>query len=197
MAITSITADSITIEQEPAAALEVDSSSPVEAETYSTCQNFDLTFTIHNSGGADALAVTATINPGAKAEVEGHGQGVSWTTPILGDIPGGGTIGPFTYEMHCTNSGDSTITVTPAGTDENTGMAITDITADSVTVEQVPGGLPLWALLLIVIGSCAVVGLWIGVGLLLFRRRRYRRKLEEWKAAGFDTSEFGERPKGK
>jgi hypothetical protein len=118
--------------------LEATITSPVRTETYSTCQHFDLTFTIHNSGQADALDVTATIDPGATAEVEGQGQGVPWTTPILGDIPGGGTIGPFTYDMHCTGSGDSTITVTPAGTDENTGEPIpgANITPDSVTVEQ-------------------------------------------------------------
>jgi parallel beta-helix repeat protein len=135
-AITNITTDSVTISQETPAALEVEISSPVGTETYPTCQHFDLIFTIENSGEADALDVTVTVDPGATAEVEDEGQGVSWTTPILGDIPGGGTIGPFTYEMHCTGSGDSTITVTPMGEDENTGMAIADIIADSVTIRQ-------------------------------------------------------------
>jgi len=134
--ITDITADSVTVKQETAAALEVDISSPTDTETYSTCQHFDLTFTIKNSGEAEALNVSATIDPGAAAEVEGQGQRVSWTTSVLGDVPGGGTIGPFSYDMHCTSSGNSIITVTPGGIDENTGVDITDVTADSVTVRQ-------------------------------------------------------------
>jgi hypothetical protein len=130
-----ITRQVLTVTYSPAA-LEVEISSPTGMEIYSTSQHFDLTFTISNSGEADALDVTATIDPGATAEVEGQGQGVSWTTPVLGDIPGGETIGPFSYDMHCTSSGGSTITVTPAGTNEGTNVDITDITPDSVMVKQ-------------------------------------------------------------
>jgi hypothetical protein len=163
VAITDITAGSVTVKQETAAALEVEISSPVGTETYSTCQHFDLTFTLSNRGEADALDVTATIDPGATAEVEGQGQGVSWTTPALGDISGGRTAGPFTYDMHCTGSGESTITVTPAGTDENTGVAITDITADSVTIEQVQR-LPPGVITGIAVGVCvAAVGIFFAL----------------------------------
>jgi hypothetical protein len=154
VAVTYITPDSVMVKQGTAAALEVEISSPTGTETYSTSQHFDLTFTIKNSGDADALDVTATIDPGATAEVEGQGQGVSWTTPVLGDIPGGETKGPFTYDMHCTGSGDSTITVTPAGTDENTSEDITDITTDSVTIEQVRR-LPPTVIAGIAVGACA------------------------------------------
>jgi hypothetical protein len=159
VAITDITSDSVMVKQRMAAALEIETSSPMGTETYSTSQHFDLTFTIRNSGEADALDVTAIIDPGAKAEVEGQGQGVPWTTPVLGDIPGGETIGPFSYDMHCMASGESTITVTPAGVDENTGVAITDITADSVTIEQVPR-LPPGVIAGIAVGACvAAVGI--------------------------------------
>ena len=72
-----ITPDSVTVHQQLKAHLEVTITSPVGTETYSTCQHFDLTFTIDNSGEADALDVTATIDPGATAELEGQGQGVS------------------------------------------------------------------------------------------------------------------------
>jgi hypothetical protein len=72
-----ITPDSVTVEQQTKAHLVVEITSPLGTETYSTCQNFNLTFTIHNSGEADALNATATIDPGATAEVGGQGQGVS------------------------------------------------------------------------------------------------------------------------
>jgi len=169
-----ITPDSITVEQETAAALEAEITSPVGTETYSTCQYFNLTFTIHNSGEANALNVTATIDPGATAEIEGQGQGVSWTTLILGDIPGGGTMGPFTYDMHCTASGNNTITVTPAGTDENTGEPIpgAKITPDSVTVEQVSAGLSAAVIAGIAVGSCAAAaGIFFAIRKWVWKRR--------------------------
>jgi hypothetical protein len=170
VAVTNITPDSVTIKQETAAALEVEINSPMGTETYSTCQHFDLTFTISNSGEADALDVTATIDPRATAEVEGQGQGVSWTTPVLGDILGGRTIGPCTYDMHCTVSGDSTITVTPAGTDKNTGVAITDITADSVAIEQVQR-LPPGVIAGIAVGACAAAaGIFLALRKWLWKR---------------------------
>jgi len=163
VAIADITADSVTVKQETAAALKVDINSPAETETCSACQHLKLTFTIKNNGEADALDVTAIIDPGATAEVEGRGQGVSWTTPVLGDILGGRRVGPFTYDMHCIASGDSTITVTPAGTDKNTGVAITDITADSVTIEQ-GQRLPPSAIAGIAVGACAAaVGIFLAL----------------------------------
>jgi hypothetical protein len=62
--------------------------------------------------------------------------------------------------MHCTGSGDSIITVTVAGTDENRGEAITDITADSATVEQVSAGLSAG----IAVGSCvAAAGIFFAI----------------------------------
>ena len=164
-----ITRQVLTVTYSPAA-LEVEISSPVGTETYSTCQHFDLTFTIRNSGEADALNVTATVDPGATAEVEGQGQRVSWTTPVLGDIPGGGTIGTFTYDMHCTSSGDSTITVTPAGTDENTGETITNTTADSVTIKQVRR-LPPGVIAGIAVGACAAaVGIFFALRKWVWKR---------------------------
>jgi hypothetical protein len=163
--ITDITADNVTVRQETAAALEVEISSPTGTGTYSTCQQFELTFTIKNYGEADALDVTAIIDPGAAAEVKGQGQSVSWTTPVLGDILSGRRIGPLTYDMHCTASGDSTITVTPAGMDKNTGEDITDITPDSVTIEQVRR-LTAGVIAGIAVGACAAA-----VGIFFALRR--------------------------
>jgi hypothetical protein len=156
--ITNITPDSVAVIQETPAALEAELTSPTEGVTYTVCQHFELTFTIHNTGAAWAMDVTATIDPGATAEVEGQGQGITWTTPVLGNIPGGEAIGPFTYDMHCTASGDSTITVTPAGIDVNRGVAIADITDDSVTIKQVSEG-PL--------SGGVIVGIAVGLFLLV------------------------------
>jgi len=173
--ITDMTPDSVTVKQETAAALEVETSSPTGTGTYSTCQQFDLTFTIKNYGEADALDVTATIDPGAAAEVKGQGQGVSWTTPVLGDILGGRRIGPLTYDMHCTASGDSTITVTPAGIDKNTGEDITDITPDSVTIEQVRR-LPAGVIAGIAVGACAAaVGIFFALRRWVWKRQQAKR----------------------
>jgi hypothetical protein len=72
--------------------------------------------------------------------------------------------------MHCTSSGDSTITVTPTGKDENTGVAITDITADSVTVKQVQR-LPPGVIAGIAVGACAaVVGIFLALRKWLWKR---------------------------
>ena len=141
--------DSVNIKQVPPpeeeAHLVAEILSPVTSTTFSTCQNFDLVFAVGNTGEADALSVTATIDPGDTAEVDSLGAGVP-STVTIGTIPGGGTAGPFTVVMHCVEAGDSTITVTPAGTDENTGQPIPDgtvppdyednIDEDSITVHQ-------------------------------------------------------------
>jgi hypothetical protein len=134
--------DSITVKQEEKPHLVANILYPVTSTEFAVCQDFELHFTISNTGAADALDVQATIDPGAHAEVDALGEGVPYLTGILDDIPGGGVIGPFSYEMHCTSVGDTVITVTPSGTDENGAGAITNITPDSVVVHQVEAPVP-------------------------------------------------------
>lgn len=127
--------DSVTVTQ-VSAVLVADIQSPVTSTIFSTCQDFDLVFTVTNAGEADAFGVTATIDPGATAEVDDLGAGVPFTVTI-GTMPSGGTTLPITVGMHCKAPGDSTITVSPAGTD-HTGEPIPQdkLQSDFVIVHQ-------------------------------------------------------------
>jgi len=103
-------------------------------------------------------------------------------TQSLGDIPGGGNA-TATWTLHCDSPGDSTITVTPAGTDGNTGEPISgaNITPDSVIVhqqtavlpeEEAEGGLSAGAIAGIAVGSCAAAaGIFFAIRKWVWKKR--------------------------
>ena len=124
-----VSPDAITVHQETAAELVVEISAPADGATLSTCQGFTVTATVSNTGEATATGVSATVSPGATASV------VSGANPqSLGDITGG-SFATATWTLHCDSPGDSIVTVTAAGIDENKNEPV-PMTPDSITVHQ-------------------------------------------------------------
>jgi len=125
--------DTVTVNQETPAHLVADITAPAEGDTFSVGQEFVVSATISNTGEADALDVIATIEiVGGAALAEGE-----TATKNLDTIPGGGSA-EVTWTLVCTSGEAVTITVAPAGTDENTGVAIPEanLVSDSVTINQ-------------------------------------------------------------
>jgi hypothetical protein len=122
------------VNQEWKAHLTASISSPTGDETFTVGDTFVVTATVENTGEADALNASATIM------VEGAGQLVAGQDPTydIGMIAGDTTSDPFSWDVECTGSGPVTITVMPAGVDENTKVAITAdaLDADSVVAQQ-------------------------------------------------------------
>jgi len=125
------TGDTVTVHQGAAAALNV-THVVASQETVSACQEFTITATVTNEGEVAALDVTAyvSIAPATGASV------VSGPVPANILSLAGGTSQAFTWRLHCDAAGTVTITVTPSGIDENSGAAISDVTASSTTVTQ-------------------------------------------------------------
>jgi len=123
--------DTVSVQQETKAHLKAGISAPTGEETYSTEQQFEVTATIQNLGEADALTTTATIDVVGGAKLVAGDE-----TQEVGLIPGETTSDAVSWTLECTSTEAVTITVTPAGTDENTGAAVYNIESDTVGVQQ-------------------------------------------------------------
>jgi hypothetical protein len=101
--------------------------------TFSAGQSFMVNVTIHNTGEANALSVTASIDPGVNCAL-GEGEKV---TKNIGLIEGRSQA-EVGWILQCEGAGKSTITVTTAGVDENTGKAIVEanLEPDTFPVRQ-------------------------------------------------------------
>lgn len=88
------------------------------------------------------VVITADYIYAIPDDLEAHGLSLVGPslTQDLGDIPSGVEV-PVIWTLHCTEPGDVTITVIPAGIDESTGEAIPDANIEvpsNVTVHQLP-----------------------------------------------------------
>jgi PKD repeat protein len=140
ISLDNITPKYCTVTQELKAHLEVTNIETFDMEgnpqtVFAINEEFTVEVTVKNTGGADALDVTATIDPGANCAL-GVGEA---QTKTLGDI-GGGNSRVVTWTLQCENAGKSTIVVTPAGVDENTNEPIPDANIESgSTTVMIPG----------------------------------------------------------
>lgn len=94
---------------------------------------FTVSAAISNTGHGDATTATAVLSATAGAELA-EGEVARQT---LGDITAGHAA-TVTWSLVCTETGDVTVTVTPAGVDGNSGEAIpsANLEADSVVIHQ-------------------------------------------------------------
>jgi len=108
----------VTVHQEFATDIEVTILSPDPEErvetAVATSQDFAVTALVENLGEADSLNTTVTINPGANASV------VPLPNATIDlDTLAGYSSETVTWTLHCDESGDTEISVTAVGTDEN------------------------------------------------------------------------------
>jgi len=133
--------DIITVHQVLKAHLTAVITAPADGSTYNTCTNFQVTATITNPGGADALDVYAQLTISDNASVVGGAN-----PQPLGTISSAGGSAIATWTVHCDSLGDSVLTVDPTGIDENTGVAIIEANTDedSITVHQAGANLEIF-----------------------------------------------------
>ena len=127
--------DTATLSVDTAPYLVANISAPVAGVEVDLDENtqFTVTATISNTGEADATGVSATL------AVVGDVTFVSSATQTVGDVTGGGVSSTINWTLECGSTGDVTVTVTPAGNDANSGMAITGLDPDTVAFSQVSG----------------------------------------------------------
>lgn len=125
--------DTITVHQETPAELAQEILSPRDTiDTYiGTSQDFALTAKVMNLGEADAIDVDVTLNHDAKVAVVSPAE-----TQHVAKIPGKGFV-IVTWTLHCESSGDTDISVTSVGKDENS-LDYVISPATSVKVHQYP-----------------------------------------------------------
>jgi hypothetical protein len=132
----------VRVNQEQKAHLRAEIDSPEDQAALSVCEYFLVEVTVYNDGEAAALNCTATIDivgPAVRICPDATWDTTPTTIPGLypwdTGIPGSATV---SWELKCTDYGEVTITVTPAGIDENTGRPIIEdnLESDSITVKQ-------------------------------------------------------------
>jgi hypothetical protein len=143
-----IVTGTLTITQEEKVHLVAEITLPRGDEFFRFKEPFTVTALISNTGEADALDVSAMVSIEGPAELKA-GEPVSKT---LDNIPGRTpadevSSSEVSWELVCTGDGPVTITVTPAGTDENTSKPVlpANIESDAVTVRQVVVYIPIVA----------------------------------------------------
>jgi len=107
--------------QYPAAHLDIVIDRVEPGTTISVCENFDVYYTVTNTGEADATEVDAMLSvtpEGSARPVEGIGSGY---TTYIGTIPGHGQGEPYegVWNLHCKEACESTININADGYDEN------------------------------------------------------------------------------
>ena len=124
-------ADAVTVNQVDKAHLAVTVDAP---EDVTVGDEFLITATVANTGQAAAMDVSAALSiAGNAALVSGDLE----KDAVPSTLPGSGSV-EITWSLRCTGGGAVTLTVTPAGTDENTGVAIpgANLESGSATVDQ-------------------------------------------------------------
>jgi hypothetical protein len=110
--------DNIILNQENKALLEANILTPMDGETFTVGETFQVKATVENTGQAVALDAEVELI------IEGDAEPISGITPIppsdLGDMEES-EMYTLTWDLQCTASGPVTFTVRPSGTDENTG----------------------------------------------------------------------------
>lgn len=122
----------ITVHQETPAELEQVILSPSAGAEIATSQDFAVTAKVTNVGEADALGVNVTLDPGANASVVSPG-GETQTV----NIPGNSSK-TLTWTVHCDGSGNTTLSVSAVGEDENSGDQVSCEVPSTVTIHQYP-----------------------------------------------------------
>jgi uncharacterized repeat protein (TIGR01451 family) len=142
--------DQIGVNQQLAATLAV--TAVTAPSTVKVGEQFTVTATVKNTGGATAKEVEAAIDISGSAELTSGDDPQS-----LGTIAAGGSA-TATWTVTCTAVGDATIKVTAAGKDANSNADIVDATGKSATVTQTE------AAVLEVTISAPYDGTWYDVG---------------------------------
>jgi len=114
--------DFVRVWQYPAAHLEVQILDDVTPDEIVTCNTFDVTAIIRNTGEADATEVYATlsVNPDGSVRVSADDPEGTYTK-YVGTIPGHDSEANYkyvTWNLHCKVACESEITVTVTGNDE-------------------------------------------------------------------------------
>jgi len=117
--------NSVTIDQELKAHLDAETDGfimPTSESTFGVCEDFVVLVRVINTGTADALNVSGTLELlGVKTSLVA-GETLTKTIPL---IPGSNGYGTFVWKLHCDECGTEMIKVVDiGGTDENTGVAI-------------------------------------------------------------------------
>jgi len=101
-------------------------------ETAVVGTTFDVFATVSNTGEADAISVTLTLNVTGGASLLGDAE------RTIGDLDAGATSAPVTWTLRCNGAEDAVIKVNPAGIEVNTGYAIPEdyLVSDEATVLQ-------------------------------------------------------------
>ncbi|MFC1969202.1 hypothetical protein ACFLVF_01770 [Chloroflexota bacterium] len=112
--------DLLIVWQYPAAHLEVDITDVLPDTTITVCDEFEVIFSVSNTGEADASEVMATLSvtpEGSARPVEGLDSGY---TKYIGTLPGHGQDLPYdgVWAMHCKVACESTIVIDAEGYDE-------------------------------------------------------------------------------
>lgn len=110
----------VAVWQYPAAHLEVEITG-FPQEPIVTSTEFDVTYTVTNTGEADATDVYATLSVEPEGSVRVAGPSDGGYTQYIGTIPGHGSEANSvtkTYTLHCKLPCDSTIEITVDGNDE-------------------------------------------------------------------------------
>jgi len=111
-----IASASAMVEQEAPTRLVAAIDEPAPGDWVTLGSEFDVTATISNTGAFDALNATAELTWTSGAEL------VSGSVPHnLGTLAAGSAT-TVTWTLRCTSTQDVTVTFTPAGTDEGTGL---------------------------------------------------------------------------
>ena len=87
-------------------------------ETAAVGTTFDVFATVSNTGQADAISVTLTLNVTGGASLLGDAE------RAIGDLNAGATSDPVTWTLHCNGPEPAGVGVMPAGIEVNTGSAI-------------------------------------------------------------------------
>jgi len=126
-----------------AAALTVNITAPAENITFSVCENFDLKFTIKNTGNVTAEMVNATVFPSSKVNVDGLAAGQSYTVATIASLAPNATSPVYTVKMHCAGADEpgylSSIHVMPAGEEEGEELPSASLKSMIVHFHQVFG----------------------------------------------------------
>lgn len=87
-------------------------------ETAAVGTTFDVFATVSNTGQADAISVTLTLNVTGGASLLGDAE------RAIGDLDAGATSDPVTWTLYCNGPEPAGVGVMPAGIEVNTGSAI-------------------------------------------------------------------------
>jgi hypothetical protein len=130
--------DTVGVEQQNPAELNVQIITPNDGELVGVCQAFQVTARVSNPApvpGADAAGVEATIDIVGNAALDPATQSATQTVGT-GTIPAGGEV-DVTWRLHCEGRGDVAITVTATGYDANIGPGAPLSASDNITLHQV------------------------------------------------------------